>query len=103
MSHTNKGHRVIIQIADLSARPAISRGQSTCVSVITSTPITRRKYGVIFCAGILVAMILLLAFLLSPANHVAPVYNYPLYAGEGQRLMSHKLRSRLHIHQTSPL
>ena len=78
MSHTNKSHRVIVQRADLSARPAISRDQSTCVSVITSTPITRRKYGVIFYAGILVAMILFIAFLLSPTAHVSPASEYPI-------------------------
>lgn len=81
MPHTSKDHRVIVQRADLSGRPAISRDQSTCVSVIPSTPITSMKCGVKFCAGTLVVVILFLAFLLSPTNRVAPVYNYPLRRG----------------------
>ena len=78
MSHTNKGHRVIVQRADLSARPAISRDQSVCVSVITSTPKTPRKYGVMFYAGLLFAVILFIACLLPQTTHVSPASEYPI-------------------------
>jgi hypothetical protein len=69
----NKIHRAKL----VSMRSGVSEDQSPCTTIIPSTPKTPRKYGVKFCVGVLVAVILLLAFLLSPKIHVSPVYEYP--------------------------